>query len=276
MGPPKTRSAQTDSAVLSSTQSAIIPTTRGPTSTMPVSKQPPTEIETGDTVHSSGAAILAVIAKCKTALTSKIDFVATDVSFICQDLDKFRMRITEVEDQISGVEDQVRLDSRDLKVLQLQVCALQNWAIDTEDCLRRNNIQIIGLPERAEGSCPTAFTEKLLIDLFGLTDLPPTFVIEWAHRVPPAPLDREHHQVLFCSGSLIIGTGTTSWLQLGLSLTLCMRIKNFFFPDYSQEVQLRHKSFTEARRRLKDKGLKCSLLYPSKMRVIDGDNTLFF
>lgn len=187
MGPPKTRSAQTDSAVLSSAQSAIIPTTRGPASTMPVSKQPPTEIETGDTVHSSGAAILAAIAECKTALTSKIDFVATDVSLIRQDLDKFRMRITEVEDRISGVEDQVRSDSRDLKALQLQVCALQNRAIDTENRLRRNNIRIIGLPERAEGSCPTAFTEKLLIDLFGLTDLPPTFVIERAHRVPPAP-----------------------------------------------------------------------------------------
>lgn len=124
---------------------------------MPTSKQP--LVKAGDTVHSSGAAILAATVASKTSLMAKIDYVAIDVGLIPQDLDKFRARISEVEDRVSGVEDLIRSDHR---TLQLQVRALQERAIDTENRLRRNNIRILGLPKRAEGSRPTVFTEKLL------------------------------------------------------------------------------------------------------------------
>lgn len=78
--------------------------------------------EAGDAAHPSGAAILAAIAECKASLTAKI---ATNVGLIHQDLDNFRARVTEVEDQVSCVKDEVRSDSRDLRALQLQVHALQ-------------------------------------------------------------------------------------------------------------------------------------------------------
>lgn len=76
-----------------------------------------------------------------------------------------------MEDRVSSVEDEVRSDSRDLWALQLKVRAQQERATDTESRLRQNNIHILGLPEWAEGTRPTDFTEKLLKDLFGLTDL---------------------------------------------------------------------------------------------------------
>lgn len=85
------------------------------------------------------------------------------------------------------MEDAVRSDSRDPQALQWQQRALQDRAIETENRLRRNNIHILGLPERAKGSRPIEFTEQLLTEVFGLTDLPPTFVMERAHRVLPAP-----------------------------------------------------------------------------------------
>lgn len=127
---------------------------------MPTSKQP--LVKARDTVHSSGAAILAATVASKTSLMAKIDYVAIDVGLIPQDLDKFRARISEVEDRVSGVEDLIRSDHRDHRTLQLQVRALQERAIDTENRLRRNNIRILGLPKQEEGSRPTVFTEKLL------------------------------------------------------------------------------------------------------------------
>lgn len=48
------------------------------------------------------------------------------------------------------------------------------------------------------------------------------------------------------------------------------------FPDYSLEIQQWHRSFTEVRRRLREQGLKFSLLYPSKLRVIDGHRARLF
>lgn len=52
--------------------------------------------------------------------------------------------------------------------------------------------------------------------------------------------------------------------------------KLLFFPDFSQEVQCCRKSFTEVRRRFREKGIGFGLLYPSRLRITDGDRTRFF
>lgn len=49
------------------------------------------------------------IAESKASLMAKIDYVAMDDGLICQDLDKFRARVTQVEDQVSSVEEWVGL-----------------------------------------------------------------------------------------------------------------------------------------------------------------------
>lgn len=56
-----------------------------------------------------------------------------------------------MEDRTSEV-DMVHSDSKDLHALQLQVKSLKEKAINTENRLRRNNIHILCLPEKAEGS----------------------------------------------------------------------------------------------------------------------------
>lgn len=125
------------------------------------------------------------------SLTEKIDFLTVDVSLIHQDMDKFQSHILEVEDT-------VRLDSREVKPLQLQVKALQERAVDTKNRLRWNNICILGLPERAEGPKPAEFTERLLSTLLNLDSMPPTFVVERAHRVPMLPQRPGPQRALSC------------------------------------------------------------------------------
>lgn len=102
-------------------------------------------------------------------------------------MDKFRSRVSEAED-ISQLENSTRADSREMHALQIQVKALQDKAIDTANRLRRNNMRIIGLPERAESPRirPAEFAETFLAKLLDFPDMPPTYVVERAHRVPPA------------------------------------------------------------------------------------------
>lgn len=67
---------------------------------------------------------------------------------------------------------------------------MQEKAIDIENHLRLNNIRILGLPERAEGTKSSEFDEELLTSVLGLGSVPSTFVVECAHRVlliPPKP-----------------------------------------------------------------------------------------
>lgn len=235
------------------------------------------QAEPGAAVAPTGAEILAAITACKETLTTKIDFLTIDVGLIHQDMDKFRSRIAEVEDRVSTVEDTVRADSREVRALQLQVKALQERAIDTENHLRRNNIRILGLPERAEGPRPAEFTEQLLSTLFSLGDMPPTFVVERAHRVPllpPRPGAPPHPFLL----RLLNYRDRDRILAAARAMPEIKyeNTKLLFFPDFSQEVQQRHKSFTDVRRRLRERGKRFGLLYPSRLRITDGDNTRFF
>lgn len=89
-----------------------------------------------------------------------------------------------MENRVSMLEDSTQSDSKEI---QLQVRWLQEKAINTENCLRLNNICILGLPERTEGTKSTDFAEQLLISVLGLGSVLSTVVVQRAHRVPPIP-----------------------------------------------------------------------------------------
>lgn len=64
------------------------------------------------------------------------------------------------------------------------VKSLQHRAEDAEDRQRRNNVRVVGLPEGAEGVKTATFAEQFFEQILQLGDLPPTYVVERAHRVP--------------------------------------------------------------------------------------------
>lgn len=59
---------------------------------------------------------------------------------------------------------------------------------DIENRLKRNNVRIVGLPEKVEGRDPTALVEGWLQEIFGKEAFSPLYAVERAHRVPPRPL----------------------------------------------------------------------------------------
>lgn len=48
------------------------------------------------------------------------------------------------------------------------------------------------------------------------------------------------------------------------------------FPDYSVETQKLRRSFDSVKAAMRIKELKYSILFPSKLRVIDGEKVRFF
>lgn len=231
----------------------------------------------GEQQEPTPADILEAIKACKDTLTVKIDYLATDISLIRHDMDKFRSRVAEAEERISQLEDSTRADSRELHALQAQVKALQEKSVDTENRLRRNNIRILGLPERAEGSKPAEFAESFLIQLLDLPAMPPTFVVERAHRVPPTPPIPGAPARPFLLR--LLNYRDRDRVLAAARTKQDLRYENSkisLYPDYSPEVQQKRRSFTDIRKRLRDRGLKYSLLYPSKLRVLDGDRARFF
>lgn len=139
-------------------------------------------------------------------------------------------------------------DFTELHALQRQVKALQERAVNTENRLHHENLRILGLPEKSKGAKPAKFDETFLANLLGLQNLPPTFVVERAHRVPPTPLTPSHPfllRLLNYRGWHIILASARNMLDLHHD-----NAKISIILNYSQKVQQRRRrTFTEVCRR---------------------------
>lgn len=232
----------------------------------------PPEVGTGDTDK-----IMAAIAACQTALMTKIDDLQTDITRLRYDMDKVRDRTTEAERRLGEVEDSAHATSTTVSVLQQQVETLQARAEDAENRSRRNNVRLIGLPERAEGSHPELFAEQLLREVLSPLTLSTCFVIERAHRIPTkalppgAPPRPFIMKVLNYRDRDVILAAARQKGEI-----LYENTKLSFYPDFTAEVQKQRRQFSQVRTRLRDLGLKYAMLYPTKLRVQDQDRTHFF
>lgn len=53
-------------------------------------------------------------------------------------------------------------------------------------------------------------------------------------------------------------------------------VKLLLFPDYTMETQQQRRSFDAIKAALRRKGIKYSILFPAKLRVVDGETVHFF
>lgn len=89
--------------------------------------------------------------------------------------------MSEAEERIGKVEDVQGSHVAQLAVLQTLVKSLTDKVEDGENRQRRNNIWVVGLPE---GPQPAVFAKQFSKKLLEMSDMPLTYVVERAHRVP--------------------------------------------------------------------------------------------
>lgn len=70
------------------------------------------------------------------------------VIFVRQDLKKINERVKATEERISAVEDQLPSMNKELKKAKQQIAFLLNKVDDLENRSRRNNIWLVGVPEK--------------------------------------------------------------------------------------------------------------------------------
>lgn len=93
-----------------------------------------------------------------------------------------------METWVSEVEDKLVPAQKDIRTHSLAIAALQAKADDLENRSRRNNIWLVGVPEKTEGANPSDYFESWIQTIFGKETLSPFFAIERAHMVPLHPL----------------------------------------------------------------------------------------
>lgn len=128
--------------------------------------------------------VLHTIKVNHTALTGTVTEIKTDLAIMRHNVQKLRGRITETERRISDLEDIINPLLPKINIAGGKIASLEDKVDDLENRLHRNNLRLVGLPKRVEGSDPVAFMKSWLEQEFGRALLSPFFVIEWPHWVP--------------------------------------------------------------------------------------------
>lgn len=226
------------------------------------------------------ADVLLAVNKCNctlATLSTHVGKVQADISFIRHDLQNVRERLSSAEERISTVEDTVHPLSAEIKRHTAAISTLMQKSDDFENRLRRNNLRLIGVPEKAEGSNPTDFFEQWLAQLIGKDRLSPLFAVERAHRVPTRamPPGAPPRPVL---ARILHYKDRDTILRAARDIP-DIRIDNgkiSIFPDFSAEVQRRRLQFFDVKKRLRALQLPYAMLYPARLRVAAPTGSQFF
>lgn len=221
--------------------------------------------------------IMEAICTCQATLTEHIDGIRAEMSFLKNDVQNIRERATEAEHRISDLEDVVRPLENKVQHIHCEVNAHTDKLSDMEDRQRRNNIRLVGFPEKAEGKQPEDFLEMWLKENMVNNTFSRLFAIERAHRVPskpPSPGSHPHPMIARIlhfrdRENILCAARTMGDLQFNGN-----RIS--IYPDFSSATQKQRASFVHVKKRLRDLQLAYSMLYPAKLRVVDRGKVSFF
>ena len=221
--------------------------------------------------------IMRAIKDVKHVLENKIDSTAIEVTLIRTNLHKITDRVKATEDSVSTLTTTVDNLGKNMKHLQKRVDLMASQLDDSEGRSRRNNIRIIGVPEKAEGPSADLFVEDLITQGLQPRGLSKFFGVERAHRVPgkrPPPgapprtiIARIFHfrdRDTILQEARVAPPVTYQNSKIGL------------FPDFTLQVQRQRRTFTELKKALRGQNIRYAMLFPAKLRVADGTKTYFF
>ncbi|KAJ1137501.1 hypothetical protein NDU88_003899 [Pleurodeles waltl] len=147
---------------------------------------------------------------------------------------------------------------------------------DAEGRYRRNNVRLLGFPERAEGSAVESFVESWIKDMLQLVGLTRVFLVERAHRAlvalpqPGAPPRAIITRLLsYKDRDCILRTSLES------EKAIYENCKISIYPDYTNKVQNSRKGFMETKAKLRAMNIRYMLLYPARLKVLSGANHTF-
>lgn len=136
---------------------------------------------------------------------------------------------------------------------------------------------MVGLPEGAEGSNPIVFAETFFKQLLNLQHLSPVYVVERAHRVSSGrgPAGAWPRAFLVC----LLNFRDRDLILAEACKHPELKYENaviHVYPDFSQDLPKKRRSFRDVCRCLREKGLVYNMLYPSRLKVIHNGSAKFF
>lgn len=185
-------------------------------------------------------------------------------------------RLKETEQAVSTHETQIASFEIRYTELASECKRLREKTTDLESRSRRNNIRIVGFPEKTEESRPTEFITELLPALLGKDHFTEPRKIDRAHRTLQKPNNDRPRAIVACIHHYQIKERI---LSLARQLTLEYNGKRVhIFPDPAEDIlRLRHR-FDNVKAKCKSKGVRYGFRHPATFIVTakEGGETKTF
>ena len=225
----------------------------------------------------SRADIIEAIKGSREALEGQIRGVSVEVNLLRTDLRKVADKVHTAEADIAQLQTEVKTLKQQVTQLKVTTGALEYRVEDAEGRSRRNNLRLLGFPERSEGRETEAFVEKWILESLKPAGLSPQFAIERAHRalVPPPPPGAPPRAII----ARVLNYRDRDAILKASREAPDARFENsgiHVYPDYTNKVQQMRKSFIEVKQKLRAMDIRYMLLYPAKLKVISQGKSHFF
>uniref|UniRef100_H2MR45 Reverse transcriptase domain-containing protein n=1 Tax=Oryzias latipes TaxID=8090 RepID=H2MR45_ORYLA len=198
-------------------------------------------------------------AKLSASMDTKLDQIVKSVSAVCENVKVLERRMENVEQRISDTEDSATQLLARLEGAETRLNEALARLEDQENRSRRNNINIMNLPERTEGDNPKEFFETWIPKVLNMKVKKDRNKVDRCHRSPGqlrpdatrprAVYVRPHH---YEDKQLIMQSARNRGeISLGGS-------RIHFFEDFSPALEKKRRDFTEVKKTLRSLGIPYS------------------
>ena len=221
--------------------------------------------------------IMAAIQGIQVTLEGKMDAISTEVTLLRADFGKMKERIKDNQGAVSTLQSENKELKSQMRELMKTTDKIVDKLDEYEGRMRRNNVRITGVPEKMEGPTVDLFVEDLVSKGLKVKGLSNYFSVERAHRVPGGrPRPGAPPRTIIAR---IFNFRDRDAILQEARKQPPVKIDNAsisFFPDFTLRVQKQRRDFLAVKKRMRDQGLKYSMLFPARLRVITNNKTLFF
>lgn len=222
------------------------------------------------------ADIMEAIKSMNGSMNEKFDSLESTLSQTLVSLSEVTSRVTDLEKASADYEGRIselEAHCRDW----FETCkTLSSKLDDLEGRSRRQNIKIIGLPEKVEEGRPTQFVADFLVKILGASNFPKSLKIDRAHRTGPignaqsrprSMVARLHH---YPDKEKILRLARLS------SPLMYNGARILIFPDFTSEVLKQRQAFNAVRKSLKEANVRHGLLFPARLIVTHNSSKHVF
>lgn len=217
--------------------------------------------------------LLKAIQSFKQEFHSQMGEMMTAIREAQVDIQNSSGRITEAEQRISVAEDDINTLKDEVENLRKTNKHLTSKVEDLEGRSRRNNIRILGIPEKEEPLDICSFMEKWIADILEIA----APVLERAHRILTSQRSANTPRTVIVK--------CLNYRDRETVLNAAKKHKELtykdnkirFLPDLPTEVYKKQRQYDGVRKKLRECGLsKHRIVYPAKLLLTTDDHTSVF